>query len=152
MISKQELPISSRRDEFHSSPENPPCSSCNPFCQGGSPQPCMHMGACIWGADSHADVFIISPKNRKPEALQQWRRATLVLNAARRFRYVEDLECHRRLQRFHTSVHVLVATRRFESFVTPHTDVSLRSLPICFSSVIFIRYKPLVGLTALQVS
>ncbi|KAI5064642.1 hypothetical protein GOP47_0021312 [Adiantum capillus-veneris] len=98
-----ELPTSSTQDDL---PENPPCSRCNPF--------------------SHdPNVFIIPPKDRNPQVLQRWRRATLVLNAARRFRYVEDLKHRRRLR---TSLHVLVAAGRLQNFVTPRTTVSPEEL------------------------
>lgn len=71
------------------------------------------------------DVFDIPPKHRSVAALQRWKRATLVLNATRRFRYTggisikEESPVHReerlvRLRRFRASAHAIRAANRFQ--------------------------------------
>lgn len=69
--------------------------------------------------DDGGDVFIIAAKNRTKLSLQRWRKATLVLNAARRFRYTEDVERFRRLQRLRAGTHALRAVNRFQQVLNP---------------------------------
>lgn len=49
--------------------------------------------------EDDVDVFYISSKNPTTTSLQRWRRATLVLNATRRFRYTVNLAEERRVER-----------------------------------------------------
>lgn len=59
-----------------------------------------------------AGVFEIPSKHRNPERLRGWRKATLVLNAARRFRYVEDPERARRLRNWRVTIYAVLAVNR----------------------------------------
>eukprot|EP00897_Mesotaenium_endlicherianum_P000664 jgi/Mesen1/10599/ME000086S10136 len=73
---------------------------------------------------SEFDVFEIPAKTPKPEALLRWRKATLVLNATRRFRYTANLKSpgtptdeqslSAAALRFRTGGHALLAVQRFK--------------------------------------
>lgn len=68
-------------------------------------------------ADSDSDTFSIPAKNASVERLQQWRKAALVLNASRRFRYTLDLkkeqETREMRQKIRGHAHALLAANRF---------------------------------------
>ncbi|KAL0681914.1 hypothetical protein Bca4012_048761 [Brassica carinata] len=68
-------------------------------------------------ADSDSDTFSIPAKNASVERLQQWRKAALVLNASRRFRYTLDLkkeqETREMRQKIRGHDHALLAANRF---------------------------------------
>ncbi|KAF8083504.1 hypothetical protein N665_0769s0005 [Sinapis alba] len=68
-------------------------------------------------ADSDSDTFSIPSKNASVERLQQWRKAALVLNASRRFRYTLDLkkeqETREMRQKIRSHAHALLAANRF---------------------------------------
>uniref|UniRef100_A0A1J3DIX8 Calcium-transporting ATPase n=1 Tax=Noccaea caerulescens TaxID=107243 RepID=A0A1J3DIX8_NOCCA len=68
-------------------------------------------------ADSDSDTFYIPSKNASIERLQQWRKAALVLNASRRFRYTLDLkkeqETREMRQKIRSHAHALLAANRF---------------------------------------
>lgn len=62
------------------------------------------------------DVFDIPNKHHPTGSLHRWKKATLVLNAARRFRYTaaeEEHEKRERLRRLRTSAHAVRAVHRF---------------------------------------
>ncbi|KAG2310759.1 hypothetical protein Bca4012_025269 [Brassica carinata] len=67
--------------------------------------------------DSDSDTFSIPSKNASVERLQQWRKAALVLNASRRFRYTLDLkkeqETREMRQKIRGHAHALLAANRF---------------------------------------
>ncbi|XP_022565214.2 calcium-transporting ATPase 8, plasma membrane-type isoform X2 [Brassica napus] len=71
----------------------------------------------IENADSDSDTFSIPAKNASVERLQQWRKAALVLNASRRFRYTLDLKKEQEAQemrkKIRTHAHALLAANRF---------------------------------------
>ncbi|VVB16277.1 unnamed protein product [Arabis nemorensis] len=71
-------------------------------------------------ADSDSDTFYIPSKNASIERLQQWRKAALVLNASRRFRYTLDLkkdqETREMRQKIRSHAHALLAANRFMDF------------------------------------
>ncbi|KAI5070304.1 hypothetical protein GOP47_0014647 [Adiantum capillus-veneris] len=61
-------------------------------------------------------VFFIPSKNPPPTSLQRWKKATLVLNAARRFRYTVDLAAElrsERLRRLRATAHAIRAINLF---------------------------------------
>lgn len=61
-------------------------------------------------------VFFIPSKNPTPTSLQRWKKATLVLNAARRFRYTVNLAAERkseRLRRLRATAHAIRAINLF---------------------------------------
>ncbi|MCO5606263.1 hypothetical protein L7F22_060450 [Adiantum nelumboides] len=61
-------------------------------------------------------VFFIPSKNPTPTSLQRWKKATLVLNAARRFRYTVDLAAEQRserLRRLRATAHAIRAINLF---------------------------------------
>lgn len=66
--------------------------------------------------DAEEDVFDIPPKGLTTESLQRWKKATLVLNAARRFRYTtnasEELR-QERLRRIWTGAQAMRAVNLF---------------------------------------
>ncbi|KAJ4911187.1 plasma membrane-type protein [Raphanus sativus] len=68
-------------------------------------------------SDSDSDTFSIPAKNASLERLQQWRKAALVLNASRRFRYTLDLkkeqETREMRQKIRSHAHALLAANRF---------------------------------------
>ncbi|KAJ0246080.1 Calcium-transporting ATPase 8 [Hirschfeldia incana] len=68
-------------------------------------------------SDSDSDAFSIPAKNASVERLQQWRKAALVLNASRRFRYTLDLkkeqETREMRQKIRGHAHALLAANRF---------------------------------------
>lgn len=62
------------------------------------------------------DIFDIPHKHPTTENLQRWKKVTLALNAARRFRYTADLDEERRLERvrkLRASAHAVIAINRF---------------------------------------
>lgn len=62
------------------------------------------------------NIFDIPAKNPTTENLQRWKKATLVLNAARRFRYTAELDEDKRLERvkkIRASAHAIIAVNRF---------------------------------------
>ncbi|KAJ0266905.1 Calcium-transporting ATPase 8 [Hirschfeldia incana] len=67
--------------------------------------------------DSDSDTFSIPAKNASVERLQQWRKAALVLNASRRFRYTLDLKKEKEAQEMRKKIrshaHALLAANRF---------------------------------------
>ncbi|XP_010443383.1 PREDICTED: calcium-transporting ATPase 8, plasma membrane-type-like isoform X2 [Camelina sativa] len=67
--------------------------------------------------DSDSDTFYIPGKNASIERLQQWRKAALVLNASRRFRYTLDLkkeqETMEMRKKIRSHAHALLAANRF---------------------------------------
>ncbi|XP_024533916.1 calcium-transporting ATPase 8, plasma membrane-type [Selaginella moellendorffii] len=72
-------------------------------------------------SDDDGDVFNIPHKKPSLEALKRWRKATLVLNASRRFRYTLDLKRQEQLpsvNRFRIGTHALRAVQKFKDAAT----------------------------------
>jgi Ca2+-transporting ATPase len=71
--------------------------------------------------DGDGDVFRIPGKNPPTAALRRWRKAALVLNAARRFRYTADLaaRAQRKLLKFRASVRAVMAVNQLALIASP---------------------------------
>eukprot|EP00250_Pteridium_aquilinum_P019846 c24601_g1_i1 orf=232-3630(+) len=77
-------------------------------------------GDALGGAndDDADDIFSIPPKHPPSPSFQRWKKATLVLNATRRFRYTTDLaDREKRLRRLRTTTHAVRAARRFQQSI-----------------------------------
>lgn len=87
------------------------------------------------GADESDDVFDIPAKKANPEALRRWRQATLVLNAARRFRYTAKLReenskvvvVSESTRKFRKTGHAVVAMHRFKEAGLRAKDTKLQT-------------------------
>eukprot|EP00250_Pteridium_aquilinum_P029824 c40185_g1_i1 orf=407-3571(+) len=105
-------------------PSQKPCNSLH---LDDSPQSSPRGAHNCWRADG-VDVFDIPPKHRDLEHLWRWRRATLVLNAACRFRHTENIERILRRRRLLKTIYAVIAVRRFMMTIIPKTKVSPEEL------------------------
>eukprot|EP00252_Welwitschia_mirabilis_P024146 TRINITY_DN704_c0_g4_i2.p1 TRINITY_DN704_c0_g4~~TRINITY_DN704_c0_g4_i2.p1 ORF type:complete len:1109 (-),score=145.86 TRINITY_DN704_c0_g4_i2:457-3783(-) len=75
-----------------------------------------------------SDVFEIPPKHAPFERLHRWRKATIALNACRKFRYTLDLHTRRTrgdkssIVRFRVTVEAVRAAGRFRRYCLPSID------------------------------
>ncbi|KAI5072252.1 hypothetical protein GOP47_0012358 [Adiantum capillus-veneris] len=75
------------------------------------------------------DVFSIPQKHPPSPSYQRWKKATLALNASRRFRYTADFEQHeRRIRRLRATTHAVRAAHRFQQLII-HDDCRSTDAP-----------------------
>jgi hypothetical protein len=82
---------------------------------------------------SSMDKFVIPNKGATPEVLRTWRKAALVLNVARRFRYVANLDNRRALDEERQVLITLILPSSFFPPPPPHTPLFLLPLVVVLS-------------------
>ncbi|MCO5568855.1 hypothetical protein L7F22_022556 [Adiantum nelumboides] len=94
---------------------------------------------CAGSDDQDANdnvVFSIPPKHPLSPSFQRWKKAVLVLNASRRFRYTTDFEQRKkRLHRLRATTHAVRAAHRFQQLVVHDDNKSMA----CFQAHSFDR-------------
>ncbi len=82
---------------------------------------------------SSMEKFVVPNKGATPEVLRTWRKAALVLNVARRFRYVANLDNRRALEEARQVLITLILPCRFFLPPPPHTPLFLLPLVVVLS-------------------
>lgn len=77
--------------------------------------------------------FVVPNKGATPEVLRTWRKAALVLNVARRFRYVANLDNRRALDEERQVLITLILPSSFFPPPPPHTPLLLLPLVVVLS-------------------
>ncbi len=82
--------------------------------------------------DPSMEKFVVPNKGATSEVLQTWRKAALVLNVARRFRYVANLDNRRALEEERQVLITLILPSPFFPPPPPHTPLFLLPLVVVF--------------------
>ncbi len=82
---------------------------------------------------SSMETFVVPNKGATPEVLGTWRKAALVLNVARRFRYVANLDNRRALEEARQVLITLILPSPFFPPPPPHTPLFLLPLVVVLS-------------------